>query len=68
MRLVVVEHVPQHAEHRDRDRLAEVQRVGGAGGDGFRIMHVCVDVVGDPSGVLVSRARACASTRGSLST
>jgi hypothetical protein len=50
IRLIVVHHVPQHAKHRDRDRLAEVQRPAGVSDDGSGIMHVCVDIVGGPLG------------------
>ena len=48
--IVVVQHMPQHAEHRDRDRLAEVKRLAGAGDDGRGIVHVCVNVVGGTLG------------------
>ena len=50
LRLVVVQHVPQDPEHRDRYRLAEIQYPGGPGEDGVGITQVGVDIVGCPFG------------------
>ncbi len=44
----VVQDVPQHAQHRDRDRLGEIQRPGGPGEDVGRVVHIRVNVIGDP--------------------
>ena len=65
---LVVGDVPHNAAKNERYGLGEIQRARRGVQDFVRLTQVRVDVVGDPSGVLVSSARACASTSGSLST
>jgi len=47
VRIVVIEDVPQDSQHRDRDRLREVQRLGGSLQDLVGVARVGIDVVGD---------------------
>lgn len=67
-RLVVVSDVPEDPDQEEPDGLAEVKGPGGRTQDRCRVTQVGVDVVGRALRVLVSRARAGASTSGSLST
>ncbi len=48
--LFVVRDVPEHADHQQRDRLGEVQRLGRLGDDRLGVVHVGVDVAGGALG------------------
>jgi hypothetical protein len=67
IRLLVLDEV-QDRHQQQGDRLVEVEGLGGLFEDVGRAAQVGVDVVGTALGLLVSRARACARTTGSLST
>jgi hypothetical protein len=58
----------QDAQQHQRGRLGEVEGPRRLSEDRLRVAQVAVDVVASAFGVLVSSARACASTSGSLST